>query len=180
MFLFRFTTGRCLLHVGDFRADPYMESLKELNFQAINTIYLDTTYCDKNYNFPPQQEVLAYVRRLVRKYADLYPKLLVVIGSYTIGKEKVFMAAAQELDCQLWAPKEKRSILNLLQDPLIADRLVTDPLLARIHVVNMADVKPGNLKKYLQSLTSSFSHVLALNPTGWEFDQLTGILNFPI
>jgi hypothetical protein len=90
--------------------------------------------------------------------------------------EKVFMAAAQELDCQVWAPTEKRSILNCLQDPLVTERLVTDPLLARVHVVNMADVKPGNLKKYLLTLKSSFSHVLALNPTGWEFDQHTGIL----
>jgi len=177
MFLFRWPTGRCALHVGDFRADPEMELLPELNFRPIDTIYLDTTYCDKDYNFPPQKEVVAYVGRLVRKYADLYPSLLVVCGSYTIGKEKVFMAAAQELDCQVWAPTEKRSILNCIQDPIITERLVTDPRLARVHVVNMADVKPGNLKKYLQTLGSSFSHVLALNPTGWEFDQRTGILS---
>ena len=99
MFLFRWPTGRCVLHVGDFRADPEMELLPELNFRPIDTIYLDTTYCDKDYNFPPQKEVVAYVGRLVRKYADLYPNLLVVCGSYTIGKgtHQDFIAANTKL-----------------------------------------------------------------------------------
>ena len=173
MFLFRFPTGLTILHVGDFRADPCMEHWKELNQRPIDHIYLDTTYCDRNYDLPPQREVLDYVRRLVRRYVAKQPKLLVVTGTYTIGKEKVFMAAAEELNCSVWAPAPKRAILTRLNDPALSKRLVNDPLKAPVHVVNISDVKANNLKKYVASLNGNFAYVLAFHPTGWEYDGRT-------
>lgn len=148
-----------------------METIKELQSHPIDHLYLDTTYCDEHYELPSQEEVLAYVARLVRRYANKHSKLLVVSGTYTIGKEKVFMTAAEELNSKVWAPTEKRRILNCLEDLTISSRLVKDPLQARIHVVNMGDLNPQNLKKYLDSLGGSFTHILALKPTGWEYDE---------
>lgn len=175
MFVFRFPTGRTILHVGDFRANSAMESLKELNYRPIDELYLDTTYCDENYELPPQEEVLAYVARLVRKYKDRYAvdRLLVVCGSYTIGKERVFMAAARELDCRVWAPSEKRRVLKCLEDAELSRRLVADPMAAGVHVLNMGDITPGNLRTYLNEVNPAYNRILALNPTGWEFDQQT-------
>lgn len=170
MFLFRFPTGKVVLHVGDFRAHPSMERLYELKQRPIDELYLDTTYCDEHYELPAQEEVLSYIRRLVRRYANKHQKLLVVSGTYTIGKEKVFMTAAEELNSKVWAPTEKRRILNCLEDFEISDRLSNDPLEAGVHVVNMGDIKPANLKQYLDNLKGSFTHILALNPTGWEYD----------
>ncbi|KAI9563317.1 hypothetical protein GHT06_010775 [Daphnia sinensis] len=170
MFLFRFPTGKVVLHVGDFRAHPSMERLYELKQRPIDELYLDTTYCDEHYELPAQEEVLSYIRRLVRRYANKHQKLLVVSGTYTIGKEKVFMTAADELNSKVWAPTEKRRILNCLEDLEISGRLSDNPLEAGVHVVNMGDIKPANLKQYLDSLKGSFSHILALNPTGWEYD----------
>lgn len=170
MFLFRFVTGRTVLHVGDFRAHSDMENLKELNGCQIDHLYLDTTYLDENYSLPAQEEVLAYVTRLVRQYIKKFQKLLIVSGTYTIGKEKVFMAAAEELNCKIWAPTEKRKIFSCLDDNSIMSRLAKDPSEARVHVVNMGDIKPSNLKSYLDKLNGTFSHILALNPTGWEYD----------
>lgn len=177
MFLFRFPTGRCVLHVGDFRAHDSMARVAELTRSPISELYLDTTYCDPNYDFPSQDEVVAYVRRLVRKHAERHRKLLVVSGTYTIGKEKVFMAAADELDCKIWAPGAKRSVLNCIQDPCLSKRMATNPSdeRVRVHVVNMADVNPRNLKSYLDTLGGRFTHILALNPTGWEYDGKTAI-----
>ena len=43
MFLFKFKDGRAILHVGDFRADPAMESYPELWNTSIDRVYLDTT-----------------------------------------------------------------------------------------------------------------------------------------
>ena len=173
MFLFRFPTGLTILHVGDFRADPCMESWKELNQRPIDHIYLDTTYCDHNYDLPPQREVLDYVRHLVRRYVAKHSKLLVVTGTYTIGKEKVFMAAAEELNCSVWAPAAKRAILTRLDDPVLSKRLVNDPLKAGVHVVNISDVKANNLRKYIAGLNGAFAHILAFHPTGWEYDGRT-------
>ncbi|XP_057367854.1 LOW QUALITY PROTEIN: uncharacterized protein LOC130688859 [Daphnia carinata] len=170
MFLFRFPTGKVVLHVGDFRAHPNMERLYELKQRPIDELYLDTTYCDEHYELPAQEEVLSYIRRLVRRYANKHPKLLVVSGTYTIGKEKVFMTAAEELNSKVWAPTEKRRILKCLEDLEISNRLSDNPLEAGVHVVNMGDIKPANLKQYLDNLQGSFTHILALNPTGWEYD----------
>ncbi len=67
MFVFRFPTGRTVLHVGDFRADASMEADAQLSLRPIDTLYLDTTYCDEYYKLPPQKDVLEYVRQLVRE-----------------------------------------------------------------------------------------------------------------
>lgn len=177
MFLFRFPTGRCVLHVGDFRAHPSMANVRELTRSPISELYLDTTYCDPNYDLPAQEEVIAYVRSLVRRYVQRHPKLLVVSGTYTIGKEKVFMAAAEELDCKIWAPAGKRAVLQCIEEPDISRRIVSNPTHERVgvHVVNMGDISPRNLKSYLDTLNGRFTHILALNPTGWEYDGKTAM-----
>ena len=47
-------------------------------------------YCDPKYAFPPQKEVIDYGVYLVQKIKKEKPKTLVVCGSYTIGKERIF------------------------------------------------------------------------------------------
>jgi hypothetical protein len=44
MFLFQLQDGRNFLHVGDFRADPKMESYPCFWNLTIDRLYLDTTY----------------------------------------------------------------------------------------------------------------------------------------
>lgn len=59
-------SSETVLHTGDFRFNPSMLSqcptLSELAARSDNsrllTIYLDTTYCDPTYSFPPQEETL--------------------------------------------------------------------------------------------------------------------------
>jgi len=56
----------------------------------LDGIYLDTTYCDERYTFPPQAESIEAVGEVVRReMQDTKKKPLFVFGSYTIGKEKV-------------------------------------------------------------------------------------------
>lgn len=86
-----------VLHCGDCRYHAEMfqhhEALRGLRHRAI--VHLDTTYCSPEHLFPLQAEVVAEVVRLVRaafqaKENGLRPPLL-VFGSYTIGKERIFM-----------------------------------------------------------------------------------------
>jgi DNA cross-link repair 1A protein len=60
MFLLRLpATGDVILHTGDFRACPDMESDPAFwNLGRIDRLYLDTTYCQPQYDFPAQELVI--------------------------------------------------------------------------------------------------------------------------
>ena len=78
--------GKVILHVGDFRACPDMEEYPELWNNKIDQLYLDTTYCKPEYDFPSQQSVIKATVDLVKKHLVKYPRILICAGSYTIGK----------------------------------------------------------------------------------------------
>ena len=70
MFLFRIG-DKYTLHVGDFRYDPSMQNYEELSdihinsmqclhcsdsyLNSISALYLDTTFCNPKYRFPPKE-----------------------------------------------------------------------------------------------------------------------------
>ena len=72
--------------------------------------------------------------------------------------------------CLIWAPSEKRSVLKCLEDSAMSRRLMADPHRCNVHVVNTSDIKAANLTSYYQQFKSTFTHILALLPTGWEHD----------
>ena len=78
--------GKVILHVGDFRACPDMEEYPELWNNKIDQLYLDTTYCKPEYDFPSQQSVIKATVDLVKNHLVKYPRILICAGSYTIGK----------------------------------------------------------------------------------------------
>ena len=62
MFLFRGDFG-CLLYSGDFRWETTSERANQaratlvdaLNGGAVDLLYLDNTYCNPSYDFPPRE-----------------------------------------------------------------------------------------------------------------------------
>lgn len=168
MFLFGLPDGRFMLHTGDFRATPAMELYPSLRSCYIERLFLDTTYCSPLYDFPSQDSILDMLKSLVVPRMKSNQKLLVVCGSYTIGKEKAFMAIAESIDCKIWAEPSKRSILNRLEDNRISSRLVTNESLAKIHVRPMWMIKVSYLREYLSKYRGVFNEIIGLKPTGWE------------
>ena len=67
-------------------ASPPLQSLPSLK-----TLYLDTTYCDSQYSFPLQEEVVSFIVNRVIAEKKTKKRLMVVCGTYTIGKERIFL-----------------------------------------------------------------------------------------
>jgi DNA cross-link repair 1A protein len=65
--------------------------LEALRGRAV--LVLDTTYADPAYAFPPQASVIDSVIRAVRA-ESFNPRTLFLFGSYTIGKERLFLSVA--------------------------------------------------------------------------------------
>ena len=66
-----------------------------------------------------------------------HPGTVVVSGTYTIGKERVFLALAEALGSKICVTKEKEAILGYLQWPELQSLLTTAPLTASVHVLPM-------------------------------------------
>jgi DNA cross-link repair 1A protein len=94
---FRLLDGTCYLHTGDFRASKQMQTHPLLFNQRVHVLYLDTTYCNPRYKFPSKEDVLSYVVRITKDFLRKQPKTLIVVGSYSIGKECVYLAIAKAL-----------------------------------------------------------------------------------
>ena len=81
-----FYMNQIMLHCGDFRASPRMEEYPSLWNKKIDKVYLDTTYCKPEYDFPSQEDALSAAKDLIRLHLKTHPKTLIVCGTYTIGE----------------------------------------------------------------------------------------------
>ncbi|KAI9094297.1 hypothetical protein DFS34DRAFT_651984 [Phlyctochytrium arcticum] len=98
-------------------------------------------------------------------------RTLVLCGSYTIGKEKVFVAIAKALGTTIFTSSEKRRVLHALHDPELTGLLSTAPYDSAVHVVSMRGLKAEEVKDYMMhhKLCEGFDAVICIRPTGWTY-----------
>jgi DNA cross-link repair 1A protein len=117
-------------------------------------------------------------------------RLLVVIGTYSIGKENICLAIARALDSKIYAPTGKRRICACLEDPELNSLLTSDPKEAQVHMTPLFEIRPETLDDYLTSFQNTtnqtttqttlfntkppasqipFTHILGFRPTGWTY-----------
>ncbi|KAI8973190.1 beta-lactamase-like protein [Mycotypha africana] len=96
-------------------------------------------------------------------------RLLVVVGTYSLGKERIFIEIAKILNSKIFVPDKKRAILETFGDSKLIDLLVNDPLEAQVHVIPIRHIIPENLLAYFRSLEPNFTEMVAFKPTGWTF-----------
>ncbi|XP_067286478.1 DNA cross-link repair 1A protein [Pseudorasbora parva] len=171
MLLFVLPDGQKVLHTGDFRADPSMERYPELQGLRIQTLYLDTTYCSPEYTFPTQQEVITFAVNMAFEQVTLNPRTLVVCGTYSVGKEKVFLAVSEVLGSKVCLSKDKYNTMCCLESEEIGWRITTDWLAAQVHVLPMMQLNFKNLQTHLNKFSRKYDQLVAFKPTGWTFNQ---------
>ncbi|XP_049915941.1 DNA cross-link repair 1A protein [Epinephelus moara] len=171
MLLFFLPDGQTVLHTGDFRADPSMETYPELLSCRVQTLYLDTTYCSPEYTFPRQQEVINFAASTAFELVTLNPRTLVVCGSYSVGKEKVFMALAEVLGSKVCLSRDKYNTMCCLESEQVRQRITTDWKAAQVHVLPMMQLSFKKLQDYLARFSGRYDQLVAFKPTGWTFSQ---------
>ena len=58
------------------------------------------------------------------------------MGAYLIGKERIFKAIAEALDCKLWADNSRVGTWKCLEDGEVLGRLVADRRRAQVQVIS--------------------------------------------
>ncbi|KAM6442899.1 DNA cross-link repair 1A protein isoform 1-T2 [Liasis olivaceus] len=171
MILFSLPNGTVILHTGDFRADPSMECCPFLNGWRVHTVYLDTTYCSPEYTFPSQQEVIQFAVSTAFERVTVNPRTLVVCGTYSIGKEKVFLGIAEVLGSKASMSREKYKILQCLESATINSLITLNWNNTLLHLLPMMQINFKNLQNHLNKFSENFDHILAFKPTGWTYSD---------
>ncbi|KAJ4372145.1 DNA cross-link repair protein PSO2/SNM1 [Neocucurbitaria cava] len=210
-----------VLHCGDFRAcqahieHPLLrpEVLDAVSGrkreQKLDICYLDTTYLNPKYAFPPQQQVIQacadmcvslhkiraddsdgweqmkrdragqgmvnFIRKDSNTDSPLVPKspkrgrLLVIVGTYSIGKERICVGIAKALGSKIYAPPNKQRICKALEDPELDALLTTDPRGAQVHMTPLFEIRAETLDDYLRDYADTFSRAVGFRPSGWNY-----------
>jgi len=174
MFVIRLTSGETLLHVGDCRACHSMEEEPVFWNTRIDKLYLDTTYCRPEYDFPSQSDVITRTVEMVLEFVASKPDTVVMVGAYTVGKERIFKAIAAGLESKVWGDNKRVRTWRCLEDSEILGRLVGDRKRAQVQVVMNQLVGWPKLGMELDKIGGRWSHVLGVKPTGWTHSRGEG------
>ncbi|KAJ7574429.1 beta-lactamase-like protein [Mycena floridula] len=192
------------LHCGDFRASPEHVLHPAVKGKRIDLVYLDTTYLDPKYTFPPQPLVISACAELARRLAsgeslhtggadisswvtfDVKGKqkatpdnFLMVVGTYSIGKERIVKAIAKALNSKVYCDARKTAILRCQGDSELDTLLTSKPLEANVHIVPLGLITSDKLKEYGERFKGHFSNVVGFRPTGWTYTQTAGTNQTP-
>ncbi|KAL9550134.1 hypothetical protein MBANPS3_004874 [Mucor bainieri] len=100
---------------------------------------------------------------------DKKHRLLVVVGTYSLGKENIFIEIAKTLGSKIFVTDQKRAILETFHDQELNALLTDQCKEAQVHVIPLGHIQAENLEAYFHSLQPYFTQMIAFRPTGWTF-----------
>ncbi|KAJ2864279.1 repair protein PSO2 SNM1 [Coemansia erecta] len=98
-------------------------------------------------------------------------RTLFAVGTYSIGKERLFIEVACALGARVYVEDKKRKIIESIASPGLCSLITSDALAAQVHAVPMAKVNMRGMAEYLDDLQkrgAPFARVVAFCPTGWS------------
>ena len=96
-------------------------------------------------------------------------RLLVIVGTYSIGKERICLGVARALNSKIYAPANKQKICAALEDPELTSRLTSDPYEAQVHMQMLMEIRAETLADYLTGFKPHFSRIVGFRPSGWNY-----------
>ncbi|KAE9384072.1 hypothetical protein BT96DRAFT_1101883 [Gymnopus androsaceus JB14] len=92
---------------------------------------------------------------------------LTVVGTYSIGKERIVKAIAQALQSKIYCDSRKTAILRCQAEPELHALLTRNPPAeAQVHIVPLGHVNLDKLKEYSVKYKGHFKKVVGFRPTG--------------
>lgn len=185
--LFLFVVGsRSILHVGDFRWDrELMMQVPQLrafgnSSQRLDEIFLDTTYCDEKYTLPTQEDAISAAIEVATKEMEISRreksmKTLFLFGSYTIGKEKIYMSVAESLKLKVYVDSRRYRILSQLFTKERMRIFTMNKSDTNLWVVPLGSVNFKQMNDYMEEgnknkvFTQPYGRVVGFRPTGEYF-----------
>lgn len=175
--VFESSNGHVYCHTGDFRAtEELARGIKNLSLRLmrpVQVLFLDTTYCRQEFaKLPSQSDVLAVLRdKMQRLFFDKPNRrqVLVVIGTYAIGKERLALECAGQAE-KLAVTAQKLKMLRAcdgFSTATLGQRFTTQRSQSQFWVVGMQQLEHGKLVQLLKRHERRFSEVLAIRGTGW-------------
>lgn len=169
------------IHTGDFRFNDSMKNDPILcQFVGSDAVFLDTTYCNPKFAFPSQEESIDYVASTIERIRDenkvSEERILILIATYVIGKERILLEISRRLNCLLHVDSRKMEILTVLG---LGDTNVftEDVLASSIHVIGWNVLgetwpyfRPNFVKMKEIMLERGYSKAVGFVSTGWMYE----------
>ena len=96
-------------------------------------------------------------------------RLLVIVGTYSIGKERICLGVARALNSKIYAPPNKQKVVAALEDAELSSRMTDDPLEAQVHMQMLMEIRAETLADYLTGYRPHFSRIVGFRPSGWNY-----------
>jgi len=105
--------------------------------------------------------------------------VLVAIGTYSIGKERIVKAIAHALGSKIYCDTRKRGLLLAQADPSLHALLTSDPYTCQVHLLPLQNISIERMTEYLAHFKGVFDRVLGFRPTGWTYVAPAGTDTMP-
>lgn len=87
-------------------------------------------------------------------------RILVLIGTYSVGKERIVKGIARAIGSKVYCTDYKRKIFECIDDPDLHAMLTRDPQDAQVHVTNLFAITQETLNNYLDSFKGYFTRIV--------------------
>jgi hypothetical protein len=82
----------------------------------LESLYLDTTYCNPQYTFPSQQQAIDATAQAIAVHTSAdrsksNSSILVLFGAYSLGKERLYMEVAKRLGKKVYVDKKRFQVM---------------------------------------------------------------------
>ena len=137
-------------------------------------------FADKKYSLPTQADAIAAAIEVAEKELATSKKermnTLFLFGSYTIGKERIYLSVAEHLKMKVYVDKRRFRILSALEWPKERMQMfTTNKSESCLWVVPLGQVNFKGMQNFMEDgnnnkvFSTPYGRVVGFRPTGWTY-----------